>query len=501
MKNILFDLQENQLSNAVNHSVLYDAFNPSLVSDFLECIDQKITHLLQDKSKHGVHLIQPSNLMNIVKQLTTKDFEHKTPLERFNSIIDLHIRTGIRVNSTGYMARQFSSVVPVAAMYDMVASICPQPASFYECGPLPNVADKIMAEEFSHFLGWEQQDFDMISTSGASLANLTAVTAARNLKFPDILRQGTLVQGSEKPAIAIGADSHFSVSRLAGILGIGQDNIVILPINKKRQICIRKAQQALQQAKAKGLRVFCIIGSAGTTSVGAIDPLKELADLAHQYDAWFHVDAAHSGAFLVSDQLRSKVKDLSYADSFCLDAHKTLFVPAACTLLFYKNAAHSNLSFPSHASYVSETDEISRFESGTKNFECTKRPSILNLWVAWTLYGRTLFEEKLNYLVEITAQAYNYIQSLNDFEVLHAPESNILCFRYVPKGVPDQQLNQLQLKIWNVLRTGGRHFISKVDLDDVTALRIVIMNHEITINDVIDLIINIRKTSNKIIKL
>jgi len=498
MKNVLFNLRENQLSNSLNHSVLYNAFDPLMISDYLKQINQKVTYLLEDKSKKGIDLIQPSNLLNIVKQLVNHDFKHKTVLERFSSIIDLHISTGIRVNSTGYMARQFSSVVPVAAMYDMISSMCPQPASFYECGPLPNVVDKIMAEEFSHFLGWENENFDMISTSGASLANLTAVTAARNLKFPDILQHGNLAQNGYKPAIAIGNDAHFSVSRIAGILGIGQENVILLPVNEQRQICIKEAKIELENAQKRGLRVFCIVASAGSTSVGAIDPLKELSELAHQHNAWFHVDAAHDGAFLVSDQLRGKVKDLSYADSFCLDAHKTLFVPAACTLLFYKNADHAHLSFPSHASYVAEEDEISCFESGTKNFECTKRPSILNLWVVWALYGRELFEEKLNYLVELTVQAYHYIRSLNDFEVLHVPESNILCFRYTPAGVPDQQLNRLQLNIRDALREGGQHFISKVDLDNVTALRLVMMNHEITINDVVDLISAIRKTTKNI---
>src|SRR6202000_2697118 len=108
---------------------------------------------------------------------------------------------------------------------------------------------------------------------------------------------------------------------------------------------------------------------------------------------WFHVDAAHNGAFLVSDRLRERLKGLELADSFCLDAHKTLFVPGLCTLLFYRDPTAARVAFPERPSYLFDPleDEMSLFQSGVKNFECTKRPSILNLWLMWALYGRQFF--------------------------------------------------------------------------------------------------------------
>lgn len=496
-----YHIQNNKITDSSN-SILYDAFNPNNISFFFEQVQKKLYKLLQDKTKKGIQCVPPHELLKTALTLTENNQNHSI-IEQLSQIIDLHISTGIKVNSSGYMARQFSSVIPVSAIYDVVNSLCPQPASFYECGPLPNVADKIIAKKFAEFLGWEDHNYGMISTSGASLANLTAVITARNIKYPNIWSKGNSTQKTVIPTIAIGADAHFSVSRIAGILGLGQQNIIILPLNKKRQICIKQAKSILNEAQQNGKDIFCIIGAAGSTSVGAIDPLKELADLAHQLNAWFHVDAAHSGSFLVSDILRNRVKGLQYADSFCLDAHKTLFIPAACTLLFYKDGSKAKSTFPVHASYVTEEfeDEVSKFESGTKNFECTKRPSILNLWVIWALYGREFFEAKLNYLVKITAQAYHYLNSLNNFEVLNVPESNILCFRYLPKEkLTEEQLNYLQIKIRDKIRDDGRYFISKVDLDHITALRIVVMNHEIVLDDIIDLSKHIHQAAQSILK-
>ena len=455
-----YKVSSNKIINK-NNSILYDAFNPNNISFLFEKIQQKLYKLLQDKTKKGIHCITPHELLNIALHLT----DHKSGesiIERLNQIVDLHINTAIKVNSTGYMARQFSSVIPVSAIYDVVNSLCPQPASFYECGPLPNVADKIIAEKFAKFLGWENSNYGMISTSGASLANLTAVITARNNKYPNIWKKGNAGQKNLVPTIAIGTDAHFSVSRIAGIIGLGQDNIILLPLNAQRQICIKQARQILNKAHKNGKDIFCIIAAAGSTSIGAIDPLKELSELAIKYKAWFHVDAAHSGSFLVSDQLRNRVAGLTYADSFCLDAHKTLFVPAACT----------------------------------------KRPSILNLWVVWSLYGQQFFATKLNLLVKTTFQAYKYLQTLDDFETLHKPESNILCFRYLPneKKLSKEKLNYLQLKIRDKIRDEGRYFISKVDLDHITALRIVIMNHEISMDDIADLTKHIETAANSILK-
>ncbi|EIZ77935.1 Diaminobutyrate decarboxylase [Novosphingobium sp. Rr 2-17] len=442
----------------------------------------------------------PAGLMRQARALMTKGEGEFSP-DRFADILDLYLRTGIQVNSRGYMARQFSSVVPVSAVFDMVSAMAPQPASFYEAGPLPNVADKILSEEFGERLGWVPGSFDMVSTSGASLANLTAVLAARNRHFASFWKGGVRPDSRGRPAVAIGADSHFSVTRIAGILGLGEDQVVRLPVDDRRRISIEGAIAALDGAAERGLNVFCIVAAAGSTSIGANDPLPALAAIARERGAWLHVDAAHNGAFLVSDRLRGRIKGIELADSFCLDAHKTLFMPAACTLLFYRQKGLAGTAFPQKASYVfdPDEDEISRFESGVKNFECTKRPSIVNLWLTWALYGRCFFETKLDYLVELTRIAHDHIASLSDFAVAHEPESNILCFIHRPEGSDGLDINRLQLELRNRVRDANRYFISKVDLDGVTNLRIVMMNHRIDRNDIVGLLEEIRRHGRDIV--
>lgn len=491
------DLPRHPRENLPPHGDFRSAFG---ARDFLEAAriaTDKLAELLERDEIEGVSLESPPELIAEAKSLMSDPSETGFDPDRFARIIDLHIRTSIKVNSRGYMARQFSSPVPIAAVLDMVTALAPQPASYYEAGQLANVADRVMADEFGRLIGWEPGRFALVTTSGASLANMTAVLAARNLALERSWEEGVDAsgRGRGRPAIAIGADAHFSVERLAGILGVGNKRIVPLPLDDRRRIDPAGAEAALDAAAERGLDVFCLIAAAGSTSVGAIDPLRELAEIARRRGAWFHVDAAHNGAFLVSDRLRHRLDGLELADSFCLDAHKTLFVPGPCSLLFYRDAQFADDAFPHKASYVfdPEEDEMSRFQSGTKNFECTKRPAILNLWLTWALYGRKLFERKLNHLVDLTRAAADLIAKQPDFRVMHEPESCILCFVHQPSWVSDDDLGALQLELRNRVRAEGRHFVSKVELDGMTVLRMVLMNHRLALGDIADLLDTIRR--------
>ncbi len=250
-------------------------FDPQRFREQGEQIIARLETYLADGSIRGLDIQDPHQLMAAARTLMKGNDE--TPLpekilsQRLEQIIDLYIKTGIQVHSPGYMGRQFSGVLPLAGAVDMIASVANQPASFYEAGQLPNVAEKIMADELSAFIGWQPGTFEMVTTSGGSLANLTAILAARNHAFPGIWSTGTsALKGNTIPAIAVSEDVHYSISRAAGILGIGADHIIKLPINPARQIDIDKVEATLEEARARGLTVFCIVGSAGSTAVGAV---------------------------------------------------------------------------------------------------------------------------------------------------------------------------------------------------------------------------------------
>ncbi|MEV0614378.1 pyridoxal-dependent decarboxylase [Nonomuraea sp. NPDC050404] len=460
-------------------------FDVQLFRESSETTVAKLEKHLADLSIKGLALTEPAALSRAARALMTTEQESIAHYdeEKLSAIIDLYVQTGIQVHSPGYMGRQFSSTVPLAGVIDFVSSVVNQPSSFYEAGQLPNVVEKIMADELNRFIGWPQDGFAMITTSGGSLANLTAMLAARNDKFPGFWSEGgAAYRGQARPAIAVGDDVHYSVSRTAGVMGIGEAQIVRLPLNGAQQIDMNRVRPALDAAERRGLRVFCLVASAGTTSVGAFDPIDRLAEVARERDIWLHVDGAHGASLLVSDKLRHRLRGIDQADSLTWDAHKMMFTPAPCTLLFYREKDKSRRAFKQRASYVfdEEPDIYTALDSGGKTIECTKRPMIMPLWVLWAMYGRALFAEKIEYLCGLTRAIHRILQGEPDFEAAHQPESNILCFRYRPRWVREQDVHRLQVAIRDRIKLRGTFFISKVDVDGVAALRVVMMNHLIT---------------------
>lgn len=473
--------------------LLLDAFDPQHFRESSETALAKLEKHLSDISIRGLELIEPARLTQAARALMTTERDKIAAFdeERLAGIIDLYVRTGIQVHSPGYMGRQFSGVVPLAGVIDFVSSVVNQPSSFYEAGQLPSAVERIMADELNRFIGWDPDGFTMITTSGGSLANLTALLAARNEKLPGYWSQGgSAVRGQPRPAIAVGADVHYSVARAAGVLGIGDAQLVRLPLNRQQQICPAEVRATLEAAERQNLKVFCMVASAGSTSVGAFDPIDELAEVAGEKDIWLHIDGAHGASLLVSDALRTKLRGIEKADSLTWDAHKMMFVPAPCTMLFYRNKETALSAFRQKASYVfdEEQDVYTAYDSGAKNFECTKRPMIMTLWALWAIYGRSLFAEKIEYLCQLTEEAYGAVRGDPDFETVHRPEANILCFRYHPadlenrlgRRVDKKDVHHLQIAIRNRIKFEGNFFISKVNIDGVAALRVVMMNHQIT---------------------
>lgn len=458
----------------------------------------RLAAYLADHSVRGLVQQEPAVLGEALRELMPAAGESLPSFdrERLGKIVDLFIASGIQVHSPGSMGRQFTGILPLPAILDMVGSIVNQPASFYEAGQLPIMAERLMAEELNRFIGYDPERFAMVTTSGGSLGTLTAMLAARNRAFPDFWQRGCRAVGDDAiPAVMVSEDVHYSVSRAVGILGIGAEQVIKLPVDAGRRIRADRIRPCLEEARARGLKVFCLVATAGSTSVGAFDPLDAIADVTEEEGIWFHVDGSHGASLLVSDLHRRKLAGLSRADSLVWDAHKLMFVSAPCTLLFYRDRGKSLGAFRQQASYVfeKEPDQYTLFDSAEMNFECTKRPMIVGLWAAWSLYGRSLFADKLDYLCALTDAFYEYLQTQPDFQVLHRPESNICCFRYVPYAMSDEDLDEFQIALRNGIRESGTFFLSKVELSGVAALRCVFSNHLTTMEHCAALVEQIRE--------
>lgn len=458
-------------------------YYPSESEEFrskLTSIIPLLADYLAAETPKGVDMLEPATLYRKARELMVKDEKDiRDSNALFKAIVRLYLETGLFVHSTGSLGRQYTGNIPLTAVTDLVNSVVNQPASFYEASQLPCVAEKIMSEELNRYIGYDKETYTMVETSGGSLANLTALLAARNNHYADCSRKGMAsLKDGMRPAVAMGKDAHYSLIRAVNMLGIGREGIVWLPLDEKRRIDAARVPAVLDEAKEKGLDVFCMACSAGTTSTGAVDPLEALARIAHDRGMWMHVDGCHGASLLLSDSLRPKLRGVELSDSLSWDAHKMLFVPSPCSLLFYKDRKKAARAFQESAHYV-RSDTGEEYGNGELNFECTKRPSVMNLWTAWAVYGRGLFASRIEKLCALGREAWETLNAQPDFEPMNEPEMNILCFRYTPGTLPEGMSDaDFQLAIRRGVCRRGNYFISKTRLDDRSVLRVVIMNHK-----------------------
>jgi L-2,4-diaminobutyrate decarboxylase len=399
------------------------------------------------------------------------------------------------LHSPHYMGHQVPPPVPLAAAFAAVGAVSNPGAAVFEMGPSSVAAEKALSERMGKYLGWKPGTFDSIVTHGGSLANLTAILAARNTRFPGFWKTG---RGDRKPAILASRDAHYSISRAAGIAGLGSDSVIKVGVDSRRRIDPVLLSESFDEAVANGYEPFCVVSSSSSTSVGAFDPLEQIADFARERGLWLHADAAHGGGLLLSRRHRGLLKGIERADSVTWDAHKMMFVPALSTFLFYRDAKNSYAPFEQDAPYLfdPQADDSIAYDPGLRTVECTKGPLSIVLWALWSCFGPEAIEAMVDRVIDTTRSFYDLLTESPDFVPLHEPECNILCFRYLPPeldGIPAAKISELQQNLRQRLLKTGKFYITGTRLDGIYTLRVTLMNPAVTISDLENLLEEIRR--------
>ena len=280
--------------------------------------------------------------------------------------------------------------------------------------------------------------------SGGTIANITALWAARNNllkadgKFRGIAREG-LFQALKHYqydglAILVSARGHYSLKKSADVLGIGQDNVIAIPTDANNKIDCQLLKAKCEQLAKDNIRVLSIVGVAGTTETGNIDPLEEMAEIAQHYNAHFHVDAAWGGATLLSNKYRPLLKGIHLADSVTIDAHKQMYVPMGAGLVVFKNPA-SVAEIEHHAEYILRKGSK---DLGSHTLEGSRPGMAMLVYAALHIISRPGYEMLINSSIEKAHYFAQLIEQHPDFELITQPELCLLTYRYNPASV--QQL-------------------------------------------------------------
>ncbi|HAT43351.1 MAG TPA: putative pyridoxal-dependent aspartate 1-decarboxylase [Rheinheimera sp.] len=309
--------------------------------------------------------------------------------------------------------------------------------------------------------------------SGGTVANMTALWIARNrlLKadgdFKGVAKEGLFRAmkhyGYEDLAILVSERGHYSLKKAADLLGIGRDMLIPVPTNDDNKVNVQKMRDIAHELHRRKVRVMAIVGVAGTTETGSVDPLPELAALASELQCHFHVDAAWGGATLLSDKYRYLLNGIELADSVTIDAHKQMYVPMGAGMVVFKHPSSAH-AIEHHAEYILRKGSK---DLGSQTLEGSRPGMAFLVHGCLQVIGRKGYEILINRSLEKARYFAGLIDLHPDFELVTAPELCLLTYRYVPAQV-QQALHKLRaagdaelLKKLNDLLSGLTKFIQK----------------------------------------
>jgi L-2,4-diaminobutyrate decarboxylase len=350
----------------------------------------------------------------------------------------------------------------------------------YEMGMVSNPIERILMEWVAKHCGYDTQAGGLI-TSGGTLANLTALLAAR-AHCTDVWEDGT----TQKLAVMVSDEAHYCIDRAARIMGFGTEGVIKIPTDSHFRMKTELLDAAYAKAIADGLTVIAVVGSAGSTSTGAYEDLETIADFCALHNIWFHVDGAHGAAVIFSEKYKHLVRGISRADSMILDFHKMLLTPALATALVFKRGGDAFKTFQQKAQYLWASQDIDWYNSGKRTFECTKSMICLKIYALLKAYGEPIFAENVDTLYDLGKKMANILEKRPNFELAIMPESNIVCFRF-----NNGRIDNLNIFNQNILRKiieRGRFYIVQTTLRNEVYLRVSLMNPLTTEGDLVALL-------------
>jgi aromatic-L-amino-acid decarboxylase len=298
---------------------------------------------------------------------------------------------------------------------------------------------------------------------------------------------------------------------------LGREQVRLVECNDRFRMNVGLLRQTITKDLERGLKPFCVVGTAGTVNTGAVDSLSEIADIAKEFDLWFHVDGAYGALAALDQKKRPLFHGLDRADSVSLDPHKWLYVPIDSGCLLFRDEARARAAFSSdEADYIKvhEQDTDESFAFWNYGPELSRRFRALKIWLTLRYYGVRRIARAISEDNELAAYLGQSIEQAADFELLAAPELSICCFRYVPPAlrsrleaeslgrradaVVNSELDQLNSRIMHAVQRGGRAYLSSATLRGKFALRACITNFRTTRADIDETLEIIREAARSV---
>ncbi|HWN09531.1 MAG TPA: aminotransferase class V-fold PLP-dependent enzyme [Pyrinomonadaceae bacterium] len=395
-----------------------------------------------------------------------------TILERVKTDVIAH---AMNVPSPRYYGQFNPTPLPIGVWADALASSLNQNAGAWRNGPTSAIIEARVIRWLCELVGYDSSSFGTLA-SGGTEANLIALKCARDRAHAIATERGLRSAPGELTVYA-SEQAHFSIERSLDILGMGRLSLRKIETDDGFHIRPDALQKQIELDLDSGCLPCCVVGIAGTTSTGVIDPLSELFEIARRNNCWYHVDAAYGGAMACSAKHRVRLSGLELADSITFDPHKWMFVPFACGAVLVREGGRVlRDGFDITPEYLNEDRggadvEFDFFRYGQLG---TRRFNSLKLWMAMKFLGRNGYAAVIERQIELTEYLASRINQLAEFETTGPVETAVCCFKFLPQGfasIAGSEQDRIQQRLQQEIEKSGEAWITTTVLKGRRALR------------------------------
>src|SRR5215207_105441 len=378
------------------------------------------------------------------------------------------------VPSPRYFGQFNPTPLPIGVWADALTSMLNQNAGAWRNGPTSAMIEARVIRWLCDLLNYGPRSFGTLA-SGGSEANLIALKCARDSVAANIKDRG--VRSAPADLVIYASEQcHYSIDKSADILGLGREGVRKIPTDSRFHVNLDALREAIAKDREAGRVPCCVVGVAGATSTGVIDPLETLAAIARENGCWYHVDAAYGGPLAFSPQHRDKLRGIELADSITFDPHKWMFVPFSCGAALVRDGGRVlRDAFDMTPEYLSEDRggadvEFDFFRYGQLG---TRRFNSLKLWMAMKFMGREGYAKTVEHQIALTKYLADKIDALENFQRVGEVETAVCCFRFLPAADLDgSQIDRLQQDLQQLIERSGEAWLTTTVLHGRRAMRV-----------------------------
>jgi len=396
----------------------------------LESFNLIVASLLKNEKEHPVtEKIEPDLLF---EKLDLSLREEPISEEEFLKILQDIVLSTPKTATNLFFNQLFGGRQTKAVLGDLLAVMLNSSMYTYKvAGPQVGIEQEVIKRTC------EMAGYGKVSggtfTAGGSMGNFMGMIMGRDAYDLNIRNKGV----PKQMMVYTSEESHYSIAKNSSFLGIGRNHVRYIPTNSQGEMIPGKLEEQINEDIDKGNAPFFVNATAGTTVLGAFDPVDEIAVISKKYNLWLHIDGAYCGSVLFSHNYKHLLKGIEKSDSFSFNAHKMMGTPLICSIILVHNKEHLYASFDNDAAYLYQTDR-DEYNLGKTSFQCGRRNDALKFWTLWKALGTkglSQMVDKQFYLADI---ARHYIRNHPDYTLISFDHSISVCFNY--KNIPASEL-------------------------------------------------------------